>query len=292
MEVCRARCAVVDGQLAVRRRRGKVDASDRLRSLDEGLFAGTAWYYARYRPAYPRQFLDSLIQRLGLDGTGRLLDLGCGTGQLTLPLAAHVAEAVGMDPEPEMLTEAARQAREQAIANVSWAQGDSADLPGALGHFRLVTMGRSFHWMNREQVLTALDEMVDDEGSLVIANDSNLVLPTTPWQQAIQEIQHRFLPRDHLRGPTPAADARRTHEQVLANSAFRQVNRQVYRFRRSWTIEQVIGYFYSTSLPLRRLLGDRQSAFEETVTNTLLTIEPSGHFTEPVALEVLIATKS
>jgi ubiquinone/menaquinone biosynthesis C-methylase UbiE len=45
-----------------------------------------------------------------------------------------------MDPESEMLTEAIRQAREQAIANVSWIQGNSAHLPRDLGHFTLVTM--------------------------------------------------------------------------------------------------------------------------------------------------------
>ena len=55
-------------------------------------------------------------------------------------------------------------------------------------------MGRSFHWMDREQVVTALDDIVDDDGSIVIANDSNLILPTTPWQQASQEIQQDFLP--------------------------------------------------------------------------------------------------
>jgi trans-aconitate methyltransferase len=67
------------------------------------LFAGTAWHYARYRPGYPQPFLNDLVERFHLDGTQRLLDLGCGTGQLTIPLAVHVAEAVGMDPEPEML---------------------------------------------------------------------------------------------------------------------------------------------------------------------------------------------
>lgn len=261
-------------------------------SPDEGLFAGTAWHYARYRPGYPQDFLDDLVQSLGLDGTGRLLDLGCGTGLLTLPLAAHVAEAVGMDLEPEMLTEATRQAREAAVTNVIWAQGNSADLPGDLGHFELATMGRSFHWMDREQVLTALDEMVDDDGSLVIANDSCLVRPTTTWQQALEEVQRRFLPPDRQHRPTPTADAGQTHEQVLANSPFRQVNRQVYEFLRPWTIDQAIGYLYSTSLPLRRLLGDRQDAFEDTVTSTLFAIEPSGHLTEPVALEVLIATRN
>jgi hypothetical protein len=115
--------------------------------------------------------------------------------------------------------------------------------------------------------------MVDDEGSLVIANDSNLTLPTTPWQQAIQEIGRNFLPANQ-HGPTPTADIRETHEQVLVNSPFRQVNRQVYEFLRHWTIEQVIGYLYSTSLPLRRLLGDRQTAFEQAVADTLLAIDP------------------
>jgi trans-aconitate methyltransferase len=74
------------------------------------LFTGTAWWYARYRPPLPPAFVDRLAERCRLDGGARLLDLGCGTGRLTLPLARHVAEAVGLDAEPEMLAEAARQA--------------------------------------------------------------------------------------------------------------------------------------------------------------------------------------
>jgi SAM-dependent methyltransferase len=170
--------------------------TDSLGGSGGGLFAGTAWHYARYRPGYPQAFFDDLVRQFGLDGTGRLLDLGCGTGQLTLPLAGHVAEAVGMDPEPEMLAEAAGQAQATNIANVTWAQGSSTDLPGDLGRFRLVTMGRSFHWMDREQVLAVLDEMVDDVGGVVLANDSCLVRPTTPWQHAIEELEPHFLPAD------------------------------------------------------------------------------------------------
>ena len=160
------------------------------------LFTGTAWHYARYRPGYPEAFLADLVARFRLDGTGRLLDVGCGTGQLTIPLAKHVSSAIGMDPVPEMLSEAATRAQAAHVTNVTWAQGSSVDLPGEFGRFRLVTMGRSFHWMDRERVLTALAGMVDADGGLVIANDSCLVRPTTAWQQAIEDLQHRFLPRD------------------------------------------------------------------------------------------------
>ncbi|SEB18092.1 MULTISPECIES: class I SAM-dependent methyltransferase [unclassified Mycobacterium] len=262
-------------------------------SESEGnLFAGTAWHYARFRPNYPAVVINELVQQLRLDGTGRLLDLGCGTGQLTLPLAGHVAEAVGVDPESGMLAEATRQAEAQGVTNVFWRQGSSAHLPTDLGRFSIATIGRAFHWMDRAQVLIDLGDMVDDDGSLVIVNDTNLLLPSAPWQQAIQDIQRSFIPRYGVAVSPSSVDDSRTHEQILVSSPFSRVGREVYRYRRSWTIERIVGYLYSTSLPLRRLLGDRQGAFEEALRTTLLSINPSGHFTESVALEVLTATKT
>lgn len=223
---------------------------------ERGLFAGTAWHYARFRPDYPSGLVDDVVAEFDLDGTGRLLDLGCGTGQLTVPLARHVAEVIGMDPEDDMLAEAAERARAANVYNVSWVRGASTDLPGPYGRFRLVTMGRSFHWMDREAVVTALDRMVDVAGGIVIAN------------------------------------AHEAHDEILARSAFSRVNRRSLEFTRSWTIDQAIGYLYSTSLPLLELLGDQRADFERDVTDALLSIDAGGLFPEPVTLEVLTATRA
>jgi hypothetical protein len=134
--------------------------------------------------------------------------------------------------------------------------------------------------------------MVDAEGGLVIANDGCLVRPTTAWQRAIDDVQQRFLPADWRVGsPNPSDDGGEVHEEVLARSPFRCVHRLVHEFSWTWTIEQAIGYLYSTSLPLRRLLGDRRTDFEREVSDALLAIEPTGWFIEPVALEVLTATR-
>ena len=96
------------------------------------------------------------------------------------------------------------------------------------------------------------------------------------WQQAIADIQHRFLPPDQQPGTTAVSDVHRPHEEILTRSPFRHVQQLVYEFDRPWTLEQAIGYLYSTSLPLRRLLGERRTAFEQAITDALLAIDPDG----------------
>lgn len=87
---------------------------------DRSLYAGSAGHYAAGRVPYPAEVGDALTSALSLNGSGRLLDVGCGPGSLTLLLAPHFAEAIGVDADADMLTEAARLARERRISNVSW----------------------------------------------------------------------------------------------------------------------------------------------------------------------------
>jgi predicted TPR repeat methyltransferase len=80
-----------------------------------GLFVGTTRYYARFRPHYPRALLDVVVHRFRLDGSGRLLDLGCGTGEANVPLADFVKEAVAFDAGVEMIAEARRRSERENV---------------------------------------------------------------------------------------------------------------------------------------------------------------------------------
>jgi SAM-dependent methyltransferase len=257
------------------------------------LFKGAAWYYARYRAGYPAPLIARIVARFGLDGTGRLLDLGCGTGQLALPLAPYVAEVVGVDPEPEMLAEAALRAQAAGVTNATWLAGSSRDLPALaprLRPLRLVTMGRSFQWMERDETLAALATLLAPDGGIVITGDGcGLLSDVEPWQQAVRQVIRRWLGEQRRAGSGVWAVPEERFEAALARSPFQHVESNYLRYRRETDIERIIGHLYSTSFCSPAVLGERRAGFERDLRQTLAAINPRGQFAEDVEVGTLFA---
>lgn len=84
---------------------------------DESLFAGAAGYYEQGRLPYAPGLADAFAASLALDGQGRLLDVGCGPGTVTLQLAPLFEAAVGLDPDTGMLECASRSAAGRGAGN-------------------------------------------------------------------------------------------------------------------------------------------------------------------------------
>lgn len=88
--------------------RNELDSEDEPEwSWDPTLYAGSAAHYAAGRVTYPAEVVEVLVSALRLDGSGWLLDVGCGPGSLTLLLAPHFEQAIGVDADADMLSEAA-----------------------------------------------------------------------------------------------------------------------------------------------------------------------------------------
>src|SRR5437762_14357887 len=112
---------------------------------DPSLFEGCAPYYEDGRVPYSPGLGAALRDALALDGTGRLLDLGCGPGTVTLALAPYFAEAIGLDADAGMIEEARRIAAREHVTNARFVQGRAEDLPGDLAPMRVATLAASFH---------------------------------------------------------------------------------------------------------------------------------------------------
>src|ERR1700760_4396275 len=112
-----------------------------------GRFATTAEFYEQYRPPYPAEFFRAVAAKLKLNERHALIDLGTGPGVLALGFAPYVGRLIGVDPEPAMLAEA-RAAAARTGARVTFIEGRAEDLPGEIGSFDVVTIGRALHWMD------------------------------------------------------------------------------------------------------------------------------------------------
>jgi ubiquinone/menaquinone biosynthesis C-methylase UbiE len=237
---------------------------------DETLYLGSAPYYVRGRPPYAPGLADALRQTLALDGQGRLLDVGCGPGVVTLPLAHLFTEAIGLDPDPGMLAEGARRAAQAGVGNIVWVRARGENLPAGLGSFRVATFAQSFHWMDRERVAATVFEMLEPGGALVHISDLKgdevgdrfeIELPhALPPFDAIRELIRRYLgpvPRagqGFLRYGSPDGEA-----IVLRNAGFQNPERvQIpaggVQVRNA---DDLVAWVYSFSGSAPHLFGDR-----------------------------------
>ncbi|MFO1059816.1 MAG: class I SAM-dependent methyltransferase [Dongiaceae bacterium] len=256
---------------------------------DESRFRSAAPFYARFRPPYPGALIGQIVARCGLDGSGRLLDLGCGPGPLAIALAPHVGTVVAMDPEPEMLAEAEIAAAAAGV-RLQLVRGGSRDLAGAPGRFRLVTMGRSFHWMDRDATLAALDRLVLPDGWIAVLGERP-VDGAPGWRAAWERVGRKWsgpawAPRDRRRAPDWEP-----HDAVLARSAFAAIERLSVRELRTTPLDAIVGRAYSMSSTSPAALGDNRAAFESELREALAPFVRGGGVPEESCFEALLARR-
>lgn len=258
-------------------------------------FKGTARYYACFREGYPDKFFDLLKSKFSLSENDRVLDLGCGTGQIAIPLARIAGEVVAMDPEPEMIAEGKEQAAVSGISNIKWIEGGSEDLPDLRddpGHYKLVTIGTAFHWMDRKKVLDELYEILTDDGGIAIASNTSIwTYESHGWLITVRELIKKYLGEERRAGSGIFSVAPIKHELFIAESSFTRNQTWKQHWVRSLTSDELIGNLYSTSMANPFVLGDKKEDFESELREILVRLNPADIFRIEGDTEAILAWK-
>jgi SAM-dependent methyltransferase len=263
---------------------------------DPSLYAGSAAHYVRGRVAYPQELVDGLADELGLDGTGRLLDVGCGPGSLTLLLAPLFERATGLDADADMLAEGARQAAAAGITNVEWVASRAEDLPPHLGPFRVASLAQSFHWMDRDRVAGLLHAVLARDGALVHVHatthqgvDTDVCLPhPRPPREEIDGVVKRFLGPQRRAGrstlpPLTRDEAAVGREESVIYSAAGFTGHTRFEVPGAVVVrssDDVVASVFSLSSAAPHLFGGRVALFEAELRELLARASPEGWFSE------------
>lgn len=172
--------------------------------------AGHDWLLPLYDPLWrlsgrERSTKGQLIEQAGLCAGQRVLDLGCGTGTLTIWLKQHQpdTEVVGADPDPKALSVAAEKAREAGV-DVRFDEGFGEALAYPDASFDRVLSSFMLHHLSGEEKRATLREV-----RRVLAPGGSLHLldfgPPLDGRRGLlaRLLHHREHLKDNLEGRIP-----------------------------------------------------------------------------------------
>jgi SAM-dependent methyltransferase len=271
-----------------------VDSHPRPPRFRADLYRGTATYYDQYRPPYPKELLDHLVDRAHVGGSDRLLDLACGTGQVTFGLLARFSEVWAVDQEDEAVAFARAKAKRLGVGNVRWLTGRAEDLD-IDQPFALITVGNAFHRLDRHQVARSALQWLVPGGHLALLWSSTPWTGPRDWQRVLGTV---VLHWTHVAGAAdrvpPGLDAVLAAEPnlaVLAAAGFTDLGRFECPTMHRWTVDTLAGLLYSTSILSRIALGDHAEPFERDLRERLLSVNPDGVFEEEISFACELATR-
>lgn len=123
-----------------------------------------------------------------------VLDLGCGTGILTVTLAGEGRDVVGIDPSPSMLSYAQRR---EGAGTVEWILGDSSSIPRGGFDYAVMTGNVAQHIPDGQWERTLLDlRQALKQGGVLAFESRNPA--TREWESWASEDRSM---RDTLHGP-------------------------------------------------------------------------------------------
>ncbi|NLC70496.1 MAG: class I SAM-dependent RNA methyltransferase [Desulfuromonadaceae bacterium] len=96
--------------------------------------------FSQVNAEHNRRLVGELLEMADLTGKERVLDLFCGIGNLSLPLALQAGEVVGVESYPDAVTMARRNAAENRIGNARFVLGDANGLLADLAGFDVAVL--------------------------------------------------------------------------------------------------------------------------------------------------------
>jgi len=172
-------------------------------------------------------FKRALLAQVVADRPRRVLDLGCGTGTLTIAIAKALPDAAvsGLDADVEALAIAAHKARGAGVS-LGLHQGFSTSMPFGNAQFDCVVSSLFFHHLTREAKIATLREVrraLAPKGLLHVADwgkPSNVLLRTLFF--TVQLLDGFETTRDSVTGALPelmhVAGYRRVDETKKLNT--------------------------------------------------------------------------
>ncbi len=157
------------------------------------VFNQVAVEYDRHRPTYPEQLIDLACQAAGLERGDQVLEIGCGTGQLTHSLLARGLRVTAIEPGDRLARLAQQRLGGTGELELVNARFEDARLPHE--HFRAVFSASAIHWVDPDVGWQRAADALVPDGTLALIQYFGLHEPrSADDQQALLSAMTAIAP--------------------------------------------------------------------------------------------------
>jgi SAM-dependent methyltransferase len=162
------------------------------RELLRSTFDQAAELYDRVRPGYPAALFDDLAELTGIGPGTRVLEIGPGTGQATLPLARRGFRVVAVELGPDLAAVARRNLAGFPSVEVVTAAFEEWPLPAQ--PFDLVVAATAFHWIDPTLRVDKVADALRPGGSLATVTTHHIAGGDESFFAEVQDCYERWDP--------------------------------------------------------------------------------------------------
>lgn len=209
---------------------------DRLRTT----FDGAALLYDEVRPGYPEDLFNDVVSLSGIPPGGGVLEIGCGTGQATLPFARRGFRILCVELGDNLAAVARRNLASYPRAEVLTADFEDVPLPEAA--FDLAISATAFHWLDPTVAYPKVARALRPGATIALFWNEHVFSDASGgFFETAQEVYERETPEivkpdDHKGLPQPHELPDRAAE-IEASGLFGGVIRRDYRWDEPYDAE-------------------------------------------------------
>ncbi len=174
---------------------------------------------------HSRELYDDVLHKLSQFSFNKLLDVGCGTGNLlSLISSKYEVQLSGVDLSPNML----KIAHDKLGENADLRLGDSENLPFKDKSFDMVTCTDSFHhYPHPENVLAEIKRVLNSKGTLLIAD---------PWAPTpLRQLVNLYM-RFFSKGGNVKLYSKNDIYKLLNNTGFKNIKWEQITGKNAFTV--------------------------------------------------------
>jgi len=165
------------------------------------VFDEIAAEYDRHRPAYPDELVDQACQVAGIGRGDQVLEVGCGSGQLTRGLLARGLHVTALEPGKSLIALAKRNLEGAGAVEFVNAQFEDALLPRE--QFQAVFSASAFHWVDPKVSWRKTADVLVPGGTLALVQYCGLEEPRSKRdQEAVLAAMRKVTPDIAANWPT------------------------------------------------------------------------------------------